>query len=106
MPPGTFIPPIGSVPGSRYVNITTATTTIIKAGPGILRKIIFNKRIAAGAVTLFDNPSAASGTKLGTITMGAAIITDPPITALYDCYFQTGLVIVTSQAEDLTVIFD
>ena len=58
----------------------------------------------AGLLTIYDN-TAASGTKIGTITLGAALLTDPPQTVNYEVAFGTGLTIVTSAAEDLTVIY-
>lgn len=87
-----------------YTPIVTATTTVIKSSAGFLHKIIFNKRVATGVVTVYDNTSAA-GTKIGTITVGAAILSDPPNPVEYNCSFATGLTIVTSQAEDITVIW-
>lgn len=88
----------------QFANITTATTTTVKAGAGILKSIIFNKRVVSGVITIYDN-TAASGTKIGTITLGAALLTDPPQTVNYEVAFGTGLTIVTSAAEDLTVIY-
>lgn len=87
-----------------YTPITTATTTVVKSSAGFLHKIIFNKRIVNGVTTIYDNTSAA-GTKIGTITEGAAILSDPPNPVEYNCSFATGLTIVTSTAEDITVIW-
>lgn len=87
-----------------YTPITSATTTVIKSSAGFLHKIVFNKRIANGVTTIYDNTSAA-GTKIGTITEGAAILSDPPNPVEYNCSFATGLTIVTSAAEDITVIW-
>lgn len=89
----------------NYTNITTATTTVIKNAPGIFGGIVFNKRIANGVVTVYDN-TAASGAKIGTITEGAAILNDPPQGGpIYKAVCGTGITIVTSQAEDLTVLW-
>jgi hypothetical protein len=87
-----------------FTPITTATTTVIKSGAGFLHRIIWNKRIATGVTTIYDNTSAA-GTKIGTVTVGAAILSDPPNVTAYNCSFATGLTIVTSQAEDITVVW-
>lgn len=87
-------------------NITTATTTTPLTGAGVLKKIIINKAVATGVITIYDN-TAASGTKLGTITFGAALLTDPPIEWCPDsAIISTGITIVTSQAFDLTVCYD
>lgn len=85
-------------------NITTATTTTVKSGAGFLHAIVINKGVLAGVITIYDN-TAASGTKIGTITFGAALLSDPPGLALYDINFTTGLTIVTSAATDLTVSY-
>ncbi len=85
-------------------NITTATTTTVFSGAGTFGGLIFNKRIATGVVTMYDN-TAASGTKLGTITEGAAILSDPPQQVNHNIVITTGLTIVTSQAEDITVLW-
>lgn len=87
-----------------YLNITTATTTVVKSGVGFFHLIVINKHVATGVITIYDN-TAASGTKIATITTGAAILSDPPLDAVYDVSFTTGLTIVTSQAEDITVSY-
>lgn len=87
-----------------FSNITSATTTTVKSGVGQLHSITINKGAATGVITIYDN-TAASGTKIGTITFGAALLSDPPIPALYDVAFATGLTIVTSAATDITVAY-
>ena len=37
--------------------------------------------------------------------MGAGILNDPPQTVIYNRYMENGLTIVTSQAEDITVLW-
>ena len=81
-------------------NITTATTTTVKSGRGILRGIAVNTT-AAGTITVYDN-TAASGTKIGTI---AASVT-PGLYLSLPAVFTTGLTIVTGAASDLTVYFE
>jgi hypothetical protein len=89
---------------NKTTNITTATTTTVFSGRGTFVGLVFNKRIATGVTTIYDN-TAASGTKVGTITEGAAILNDPPQTVIYNRYMENGLTIVTSQAEDITVLW-
>ena len=86
-----------------YQNITTATTTTVKSGAGKARGILINKAVAAATITVYDN-TAASGTKIGTITFGAALLTDPPLFWNLSCSFSTGFTIVTSGATDITAI--
>ncbi len=87
-----------------YTHITTATTTVVKASAGFLHKIIWNKGVATGVTTVYDNTSAA-GTVVAIRTLGAALLSDPPVTGEYNCTMGTGITIVTSQAEDITVVW-
>lgn len=86
---------------SKYVNITSATTTVVKSIPGEFCRLIVNKPITAGTVTIYDN-SAGSGTKIGIITHSGAV----PYELEYGLRFQTGLTIVTSGADDITVVYE
>lgn len=79
-------------------NITTATTTTVKTGAGMLHSITINTT-AAGTITIYDN-TAGSGTKIGTIAASAA---GP--TFMYNVSFSTGLTIVTGAASDITVSY-
>lgn len=91
--------------GGKFLNIAGAATTVVKAGPGRLRHITFNKKVANGVITIYDNASAASGTKVGTITNPATLL-DNADTLFYDVNMQNGIVVVTSAADDITVVFD
>lgn len=90
--------------GSPFANITTATTTVVKSGAGILHKIIINTHVASATITIFDN-TAGSGTKIGTITLPSTITSDDPTSLAYDLGFSTGLTLVTSGTTDLTVVY-
>lgn len=87
-----------------YLNITTATTTVVRSGPGLLHAIIVNKAVASATVTIYDN-TAASGTKIGTITFPATITGADQHPMTYNVSFANGLTIVTSGATDLTVSY-
>lgn len=89
--------------GNAFLNITTATTTTVKTGAGVLVRIINNKKVLSGVITIYDN-TAASGTKIGTITNPATLL-DNQLQLDYECIFSTGLTIVTSAAEDLTIVY-
>lgn len=75
--------------------ISTATTTVVKSGPGFLHQI----RVIGGtmgAITIYDN-TAASGTQIvPTITPTAQGL------LLEDVLFTTGLTIVTAAATIMT----
>ena len=84
----------------HYLNITSAATTVVKSGRGVLVAVILNET-NAGAITIYDN-TAGSGTKIATIAAGA----DPGTSFPYLAQFTTGLTIVTAGADDITVTFD
>lgn len=84
----------------NYTNITTATTTVVKSGTGILHGIVINTT-AAATITIYDNTSAA-GTKIATIAASPAIGS----TFTYNVAFATGLTIVTAGASDITVAYN
>ncbi len=86
-----------------YTNITTATTTVVDNSSGLLSAIVINKPIAAANTTIYDN-TAGSGTKIGTITLGATVLSDAGKTITYNVKYNTGLTIVTDQAVDLTIV--
>lgn len=87
-----------------YVRITTAATTVVKAAAGHLRLIAMNTKVATGTVTLYDN-TAGSGTIIGVITFGAALLSDQGTSEIFDLNFNTGLTIVTTGTMDLTVVY-
>lgn len=84
-------------------NIAGAATTVIKTGPGVLVGIIVNKAVASGVITVYDN-TAASGTKIATITNPATLV-HSQINLPYGVKFSTGLTVVTSAADDITIIW-
>lgn len=90
--------------GYKYRNIAGAATTVVRSGKGRLVAIHCNKAIALGVITIYDN-TAASGTKIATITNPAALLTSQ-YQFEYNCEFNTGLTIVTSLADDITVIYE
>lgn len=89
--------------GGSYRNISGAATTVVKSGAGTLVRIVVNKLVSSGVITLYDN-TAATGTKIATITNPLTLLQSQ--TALeYGCRFATGLTVVTSAADDITVIY-
>lgn len=90
--------------GYKYRNIAGAATTAVKSGRGTLRAIVNNKAVLSGVITIYDN-TAGSGTKIATITNPATLL-QTQYGLLYDADFKTGLTIVTSAADDITVMYD
>ena len=85
-----------------YKYITTATTTQVKGGSGVLKAIIFNKPVSGSTVKLIDNTGGTTA-NIGTITNTSDV---KPYALRYDVQFATGLRIVTDQADDITVVFE
>lgn len=82
-----------------YTNITTAVTTTIKSGSGMLHTITINTT-ANGTLTVYDN-TAGSGTIIALI---GAVNGMAPSCLIYDIQFNTGLTVVSSSANpDFTV---
>lgn len=90
--------------GATFAYISTATTTQVKSGAGILHKIIVNTLVASATISLIDN-TAGSTVNIGLITLPGTITSDVPFTLTYDLGFTTGLRIITSGATDLTVVY-
>lgn len=84
-------------------NIAGAATTTVKTGSGTLVRITINNKVANGVITVYDN-TAASGTKIGTITNPAELLDNTDVLE-YGVAFSTGLTVVTSAADDITVVW-
>lgn len=96
---------MAKVNGKKAANISTATTTTVKTGKGKLHAILVNKLVASSVITIYDN-TAASGTKLGTITSPGTLLRNQLALNYQGVGFNTGLTIVTAQADDITVVYE
>lgn len=83
----------------QWLNIVGNATTVIKTGAGCLISVIINTKGAAGAVKLYDDPAAANN-PIGSIDSAAFA---GPIK--YGLAFTKGLVVVTTGAPDVTVVY-
>lgn len=90
--------------GESFANITTATTTVVKSGPGVLHKVCENTIAASASISMFNN-TAGSGASLGVITNPLTLLQMGPLCAVYDAYFSTGLTIVTTGAQNITITY-
>jgi hypothetical protein len=88
--------------GSRFVRITTATTTQVTTERGVLRWIVLNKPVASSTITLIDGESGTTA-NIGVITNTTDV---KPYIMPYNVKFFQGLRIVTSGADDITVVYD
>lgn len=79
--------------------ITTATSTQVKTGPGILHAIVLGET-AAGAISVIDG---TSGSTANIATLKASIVEG---TYVFNANFSAGLRIVTAGASKLTVLYE
>lgn len=78
------------------------TTTVVKATPGVLHTITFNKPVATGVITVYD-AATATGTPVAIITTPASPI---PVTLFYDIRMDVGITITSATAaQDITVSY-
>ncbi len=93
-----------NVVGWTAAHISTATTTTVKSGAGVLHRIVIGTIVGAATITVYDN-TAGSGTVIGVLTLPAAGAGDMPDSLEFNVAFATGLTLVTSGATDLTVAY-
>jgi hypothetical protein len=84
-----------------YARISTATTTQVKSGSGILHKIVIGTPISTGSVLVIDNTSGSTPV-VSTIVSTADV---KPYVIEFNARFSTGLRITTTQAQDITVVY-
>ena len=89
--------------GFEVENINSASTTTVKTGEGILAAVNFNKLVASSSVTIYDN-TEASGKTIGTITQPLGLLASQ-IVMPFNVRFTNGLTVVTSAADDISVIY-
>lgn len=78
--------------------ISSATTTQVKTGAGVLHSIIVGET-AAGAISIIDN---TSGSTVNIGTLKASIVEG---TYVFDVAFSAGLRIITAGASKITVVY-
>lgn len=78
--------------------ISTATTTQVKTGAGVLHAIVIGET-AAGAISIIDN---TTGT---TVNLGLLKASIAEGTYTFDVAFSAGLRIITAGASKITVIY-
>jgi hypothetical protein len=84
---------------NSYQYISTATTTQVVTGSGVLKRIVLTET-AAGTITIYDE--TGSGTTKVIAVLKASIGEN---TYNFDVTFGTGLKIVTAGASKLTVVY-
>jgi hypothetical protein len=88
--------------GYNYTRVTTATTTLVKTGPGILHAVACNTPTSTGTIEL-DDALTNTTPIIGKILFAAAAT---PSTVVYDVAFSTGLSVTVAVATvDATIIW-
>jgi hypothetical protein len=83
----------------RYAYISTATTTQVKSGPGVLKRIIVGSPVTAGTITIVDDVSGT--TAILVVTSSGAI----PFVVDCDLQFALGLRVITTEAQKVTLVY-
>jgi hypothetical protein len=92
-----------SIAGYNYTHMTSATTTLVKTGPGVLHAIVVNTGVASATIE-FDDALTHTSPVIGIITCQASTV-GQPVSCVYDVSFTTGLSITTSGATDITIVW-
>ena len=82
--------------------ISSATTTQIKYGRGVLRRVTFSKPISGSTVTIYDE--VAGTTEIIALITNTADV--KPYSLEFDLRFSTGLKVVTSGADFVTIVWE
>jgi hypothetical protein len=90
--------------GYNYTHISTATTTLIKTGPGTLHAVVCNTPVGSGVIEI-DDALTHTTPVVGIITFPATILSIGQIPYTYDISFAIGLSITTTGTMDLTVVW-
>jgi len=87
-----------------FRNIAGAGTTVVSTRPGRLHGITINSAVLSGVITIYDN-TAASGTIIATITNPATLLQNNFDLDYYSLQTSIGLTVVTSAADNITVVY-
>ena len=87
-------PPYGFTP--KY--ISTQATFALKVGSGVIHSITCNTPVASGVITVYDDVAAVALNIITVITLPGALLSQGPMSGIYDMAFTRGLTIVTSGA--------
>jgi hypothetical protein len=82
--------------------ITTATTTQVKSGPSRLVRIVVAVPVSTGTIGIVDNTSGTTVTH-GVITSTADL---KPYVIELDVKMSNGIRIVTTQSQDVLVVYE
>ena len=92
----------GTLVHEQYASarITSATTTLVKTGPGLLARIVVDTNVDAKTITIYD-ALTATGTAIAIITTSGTV----PFQLDFDIPFAIGLCVVTSGTTGVVVLY-
>ena len=88
--------------GQNYKHVSTGTV-VVKASAGYLDRIVINGGSTSATLTLYDNPTAGSGTVIAVQTLSAS--TNAATAVVYNLLFTTGLTVVVTGTIDATFMY-
>ncbi len=92
-----------TIGGYNYTRVTTAATTLVKTGAGILHAIVVNTPTATATIE-FDDALTNTTPIIG--KMGAFAASIAPFSVIYDVAFSTGLSVTVAVATvDATIVW-
>lgn len=92
-----------TIGGYNYTRVTSAATTLVKTGPGILHAIVVNKPTSTATIEADD---ALTNTTPIIGILGAFAASIAPFTVVYDVAFTTGLSVTVGVATvDATIVW-
>ena len=94
--------PMNQPVGQNYKHVSTGTV-VVKASAGYLDRIVINGGSTSATLTLYDNPTAGSGTVIAVQTLSASAQAQPAI--VYNLLFTTGLTVVVTGTIDATFMY-
>jgi hypothetical protein len=91
-----------TIGGYNYTRVTTAATTLVKTGAGILHAVVVNTPTSTGTIEL-DDALTNTTPIIGKMLFAASIA---PFTVVYDVAFSTGLSVTVGVATvDATIVW-
>jgi hypothetical protein len=87
-----------SVQVGKYNYISTATTTVVKSGPGALLSVVLGNS-TAGTITIYDN-TAGSGSIIAKFNASTS-----PFSFGVGALFNTGCTVVTTSTDQVTLVY-
>lgn len=85
----------------RYNYISASGTNTVKSAPGTLWQVVVGTPVASSTITIYDN-TAGSGTVLALITNTTDV---KPYRLEIEARFETGLTVVTSGNDKVTLVY-